>query len=282
VLGDEPVRNWEAEKKISLLPGQCAGCGTGMLRKNLAVHEATCQDVVVECPFPGCSVRVARRDLASHMSAAGEAHAELAQATYKRLQAAERALTALGLPVDIFLYTARDLAAGNLAGRALATGSLELTIMTPLAEQDEFLEFFAANGLELAQCTVSVDTSKSPFELGVDTLSEIFVGAETLPVELQHMEDREEGGVGEAVSRYLESLQQPQINLKVVTPDGSEIFFKCRENTQMRKLIDAFCNRNGLRSSEVRFLFDGERIAPHQTPADLGMEDGDVIDAVHP
>ena len=42
----------------------------------------------------------------------------------------------------------------------------------------------------------------------------------------------------------------------------------------------AFCNRNGISPRSVRFLFDGERINPNQTPADLDMEDNDVIDVM--
>ena len=59
-------------------------------------------------------------------------------------------------------------------------------------------------------------------------------------------------------------------------------FRRCKKTTALSKLMNAFCQRQGVNLNAVRFLFDGERIAPHQTPADLGMEDGDVIDAVHP
>ena len=76
--------------------------------------------------------------------------------------------------------------------------------------------------------------------------------------------------------------------------DGSEIFFKCRPGTQLKKvrlaqsndtsrkamtplntdpilcravwqLMDAYCARQGVSLSTVRFLFDGERIREHQT-----------------
>ena len=42
----------------------------------------------------------------------------------------------------------------------------------------------------------------------------------------------------------------------------------------------AFCTRHGVATSSVRFLFDGNRINPSQTPQDLDMEDGDVIDCM--
>ena len=42
----------------------------------------------------------------------------------------------------------------------------------------------------------------------------------------------------------------------------------------------AFCTRNGVATTAVRFLFDGNRINPSQTPEDLEMEDNDVIDVM--
>jgi len=56
------------------------------------------------------------------------------------------------------------------------------------------------------------------------------------------------------------------INLKVVTQDGNEIYFKCKQTTPLKKLMDAFCNRQGVSSNSVRFLFDGNRINETQTP----------------
>ena len=44
---------------------------------------------------------------------------------------------------------------------------------------------------------------------------------------------------------------------------------------------DCYLPAFGARSlASVRFLFDGSRINEHQTPSDLEMEDGDVIDVV--
>ena len=35
-----------------------------------------------------------------------------------------------------------------------------------------------------------------------------------------------------------------------------------------------------MQTDTVRFMFDGERIGDENTPADLGLEDGDQIDAM--
>ena len=70
------------------------------------------------------------------------------------------------------------------------------------------------------------------------------------------------------------------INLKIVTQYGNEIFFKLRMNTQFVRLMYAFCHRQGISITMVRFLFDAQRVYPHQTPFVLDMEDGDVMDVM--
>ena len=71
-----------------------------------------------------------------------------------------------------------------------------------------------------------------------------------------------------------------QISLKVVNADGAEMFFKIKRGTQLKKLIDAYCKKQGISRGSVRFLFDGAPIDESKTPEDLGMEDDDVIDAM--
>jgi len=70
------------------------------------------------------------------------------------------------------------------------------------------------------------------------------------------------------------------INLKVATQDGNEIFFKCKKTTPLQKLMTAYCQRQGQTVEMVRFLFDGTRLRGNQTPSELDMEDGDVIDVM--
>jgi small ubiquitin-related modifier len=70
------------------------------------------------------------------------------------------------------------------------------------------------------------------------------------------------------------------INLKVKEQNGSTVYFKVKKSTQLRKLMEAYCKRQGKDISQVRFLFDGERIHEDQTPGDLQMEDEDEIDVM--
>jgi small ubiquitin-related modifier len=69
------------------------------------------------------------------------------------------------------------------------------------------------------------------------------------------------------------------LNVKVKGSDG-EVFFKIRPDTSMRKLMNAYCDKTGKTSSEVRFLVNGERIQPTDTPSSLGLEENDIIDAM--
>ena len=55
------------------------------------------------------------------------------------------------------------------------------------------------------------------------------------------------------------------LNIKV-TDNNNEVFFKIKRTTQLKKLMDAFCDRQGKMPSTVRFLLDGERVNPTDTP----------------
>jgi small ubiquitin-related modifier len=62
--------------------------------------------------------------------------------------------------------------------------------------------------------------------------------------------------------------------------DGNEVHFKIKKSTPLRKLMDAFCQRQAINPTSIRFLYDGKRVNETQTPKELEMEDNDVIDAV--
>jgi small ubiquitin-related modifier len=80
------------------------------------------------------------------------------------------------------------------------------------------------------------------------------------------------------------------INLRVVSQDSNEVFFKIKRTTPLRKLMDAYCARNSLTAEAgnlrlfvclffffahamcltiVRFLFDGTRLQPEKTPKEV-------------
>ncbi len=41
--------------------------------------------------------------------------------------------------------------------------------------------------------------------------------------------------------------------------------------------MEAYCTRQGVQFSSLRFLFDGNRLQPEQCPRDVDLEDNDVI-----
>ncbi|KFO33811.1 Small ubiquitin-related modifier 3 [Fukomys damarensis] len=69
------------------------------------------------------------------------------------------------------------------------------------------------------------------------------------------------------------------INLKAVGQDGSVVQFKIK---RLRKLMKAYCERQGLSMRQIRPRFDGQPI--NETPEKLEMEDKDTIirREVHP
>ena len=62
-----------------------------------------------------------------------------------------------------------------------------------------------------------------------------------------------------------EDAAPEHLNIKV-TDNNNEVFFKIKRTTQLKKLMDAFCDRQGKAANSVRFLFDGSRVQPHDTP----------------
>jgi small ubiquitin-related modifier len=77
------------------------------------------------------------------------------------------------------------------------------------------------------------------------------------------------------------------IHLKVKSQENDEVFFKIKRSTQLGKLMQKYCERQGVSFTDqisnlnnVRFLYDGERILEKNTPNDLNMQSGDEIDVV--
>lgn len=60
----------------------------------------------------------------------------------------------------------------------------------------------------------------------------------------------------------------------------TQVFFKINKNTTMKKLMDAYCKKQGVMPNSFRFLFNGERLKDDDTPLTLQMENDDIIDAM--
>jgi len=67
------------------------------------------------------------------------------------------------------------------------------------------------------------------------------------------------------------------LNIKV-TDNNNEVFFKIKRSTKLEKLMSAFCERQGKTLNSVRFLFEGQRVQPTDTPDTVGFP---LLDSTH-
>lgn len=68
------------------------------------------------------------------------------------------------------------------------------------------------------------------------------------------------------------------ISIKCVDQQQREVLFKLRMNTRFDRVFARLADEMKLPVDSLRFLFDGDRVSPEQTPGGLVMEDGDTID----
>lgn len=69
------------------------------------------------------------------------------------------------------------------------------------------------------------------------------------------------------------------LNIKV-TDNNNEVFFKIKRSTKLDKLMTAFCERQGKAMNSVRFLFEGQRVQPTDTPDTVSVGDAAASDIV--
>nr|XP_051704254.1 small ubiquitin-related modifier 1 isoform X1 [Oryctolagus cuniculus] len=92
-------------------------------------------------------------------------------------------------------------------------------------------------------------------------------------------------GGGRGLARRRQNLQlrtwgirRKESTLNSKSLDSSEIHFKVKMTTHLKKLKESYCQRQGVPMNSLRFLFEGQRIADNHTPKELGMEEEDVIE----
>jgi len=71
---------------------------------------------------------------------------------------------------------------------------------------------------------------------------------------------------------------KPKLNV-VVNFEGQNTTVKVRVNTEFKKIFDAVEKKFAVQGGSLRFFFEGKRLSKEETLADVGMEDGDQIDA---
>lgn len=84
------------------------------------------------------------------------------------------------------------------------------------------------------------------------------------------MSDREQDqSPGAGASAEEQQPKSEHLNIKV-TDNNNEVFFKIKRTTALSKLMNAFCDRQGKQLTSVRFLFDGARVQPTDSPDSVG------------
>jgi hypothetical protein len=49
------------------------------------------------------------------------------------------------------------------------------------------------------------------------------------------------------------------------------VFFRIKSSATLRKLMNAYCDRQSVDPSSIAFLFDGRRLRAEQTPAEVSF-----------
>jgi len=75
-----------------------------------------------------------------------------------------------------------------------------------------------------------------------------------------------------------EGEEKPKIDL-TINYEGQTCTVKVKPTTPLKKVFDAAEKRFGREPGTFKFVYDGERLLPQDTPATHGMESGDIIDA---
>lgn len=90
-----------------------------------------------------------------------------------------------------------------------------------------------------------------------------------------------EGGAAEDVKPKVDpDAAADAIQVVVKDQDGGVVQFKVKSTTKFIKIFKAYCQKKALDMAAVRFIFDGLRITENSTPADIGLENEDVIEAM--
>ncbi|KAL9151966.1 hypothetical protein ABFS82_11G087200 [Erythranthe guttata] len=72
----------------------------------------------------------------------------------------------------------------------------------------------------------------------------------------------------------------PKVTLSIKSQDGDRIYYRLPRDRKIQFLLSAYCKGKNLNFATVVFLYNGERIKTSKTANELGMEDGDQIDAM--
>ncbi|XP_021800764.1 small ubiquitin-related modifier 2-like [Prunus avium] len=77
-----------------------------------------------------------------------------------------------------------------------------------------------------------------------------------------------------------EDEEDPTTLIRVWAQQHPPVTYLMGPNSLLKHVLRNYCTRNSLLYESKRFLYNGNRVRQNHTPAGLGMEDGDAIDAM--
>eukprot|EP01103_Thecamoeba_quadrilineata_P002920 TRINITY_DN12766_c0_g1_i1.p1 TRINITY_DN12766_c0_g1~~TRINITY_DN12766_c0_g1_i1.p1 ORF type:complete len:103 (-),score=14.45 TRINITY_DN12766_c0_g1_i1:157-465(-) len=88
------------------------------------------------------------------------------------------------------------------------------------------------------------------------------------------MSVKPEGGVEEC-----KDPGEEIITVKLLPQNDTEpVTIKARKKTLVEKLVEAWSKHANVNPKSIRLYYDGQKLPPHQTLLNVGIEDGDQID----
>ena len=87
-------------------------------------------------------------------------------------------------------------------------------------------------------------------------------------------------GNGHHNKRPRAHVDQERTTVRIRDWDGTETFYQMKQSSKMGILFEKHAHLKGEQSSSLRFLLDGDVIAPEQTPLMLELDDDDQIDCM--
>ncbi|KAK4052825.1 SUMO protein smt3 [Microbotryomycetes sp. JL201] len=77
--------------------------------------------------------------------------------------------------------------------------------------------------------------------------------------------------------------ENQHVSLRIQGPGFPDLLIKVKKSTKLQKMMNAYCERAGKTTADIRFMFDGHRLQGDQTVADLDIDEDDeeiMIDVV--
>ena len=81
---------------------------------------------------------------------------------------------------------------------------------------------------------------------------------------------KREGTPASRTRRRTTTPSDGSINIRIRDQTGEETFFKVKLTTKLDKVFNAYSTRKGVRATDLRFLYDGQRVRGDETPGKCG------------